>query len=103
MPIKWSALKVEEAMTMVEKIVNEILEPLERAKIVIDGAGEISDLPDYMKQRISSLEWEVSKVRGGRHTGTIHQAIASVCRELPDGAVDAEREKLKLGTTHSLM
>jgi len=34
MPIKWSALRVNEAMDMVEELVNQAVEPLEQAKIV---------------------------------------------------------------------
>ena len=34
-PIKWSALRVSEAMDMIEEFVNQAAEPLEKAKIVL--------------------------------------------------------------------
>ena len=44
MPIRWSALRVSEAMDMVEEFVNQAVEPLEQAKIVANEARNIDDL-----------------------------------------------------------
>ncbi|MFC2042224.1 hypothetical protein ACFLTV_01810 [Chloroflexota bacterium] len=38
MPIKWIALRVSEAMDMVEEFINQSAEPLEQAKIVANEA-----------------------------------------------------------------
>ncbi len=45
MPIKWSALRVNEAMDMVEEFINQAAEPLEQAKIVANEARNIANLP----------------------------------------------------------
>ena len=49
MPIKWSALLVNEAMDMAEEYVNQAIEPLEQALVVAQEATRIPNLPDYMK------------------------------------------------------
>ena len=41
-PIKWSALRVSEAMDMVEEYVNQAYEPLEQAKTVAIEAINIA-------------------------------------------------------------
>ena len=45
MPIKWSALMVSEALDMVEEFVNQAVEPLEQAQIVVNEARNIANLP----------------------------------------------------------
>jgi hypothetical protein len=55
MPIKWSALRVNEAMDMVEEFVNQAAEPLEQAKIVANEARNIPNLPQYLDQRLARL------------------------------------------------
>ena len=50
MPAKWSALKVNEAMDMVEEYVNQTVEPPEQATIVATEARNISNLPQYVDQ-----------------------------------------------------
>jgi hypothetical protein len=44
-PIKWSALRVSEAMDMVEESVNQAAEPLEQAKLVASDARNIANIP----------------------------------------------------------
>ena len=48
MPIKWSALKVSEAMDMVEEYIDQAVEPLEQARIVAQEARNIPNLPQYV-------------------------------------------------------
>jgi hypothetical protein len=51
-PIRWSALRVSEAMDMVEEFVEKAAEPLECAKIVATEARKIPNLPQYIDQRL---------------------------------------------------
>ncbi|MFC2046708.1 hypothetical protein ACFLTK_00310 [Chloroflexota bacterium] len=55
MPIKWSPLRVSEAMDMVEEFVNQAAEPLEQAKLVANEARSIPNLPQYLDQRLVRL------------------------------------------------
>jgi len=105
-PIKWSALKVREAADMMEEIVKEAIEPLERVLIVAREARQIANLPQYVDQDITRLMDEIHRAIGGTHyepEGRLRGCIASLRKSLPDGSVEAEQERLKHGTTHSLM
>jgi len=97
-PIKWSALKVSEAMDMAEEFVNEAAEPLEQAKIVAIEARRIANLPQYVDERLASLKWNIE-----RNLERMKGDIASVRSSIPDGAVEAEREQSKHGAQMSLV
>jgi len=97
MPIKWSALRVSEAMDMVEEFVNQAVEPLEQAKIVANEARNIDDLPQYLDQRLTRLIIDIERI------DDMKAAIESVRNDIPDGAVEAEQECSKHGSTQSLM
>ena len=87
MPIKWSALRVNEAMAMVEEFVNQADEPLEQAKIVVNEARNIANLPQYLDQRLVRLIIDIERI------DYIRTSINAVRNDLPDGAVEAERKK----------
>jgi len=91
-PIKWSALKVSEAMDMAEEFVNQADEPLEQAKIVATEARKIADLPQYLDQRLIRLIGDIERI------DYVRGAIKSVRDSLPDGAVEAERESAEMGS-----
>jgi len=84
-PIKWSALMVSEAMDMVEDFVNQASDPLERAKIVANEARNIPNLPQYLDQRLVRLITDIERI------DYIKSSINAVRKDLPDGAVEAER------------
>ena len=86
MPIKWSALRVSEAMDMVEEFVNQAAEPLEQAKIVANEARNIANLPQYLDQRIVRLIIDIGRIEH------IRNSINAVRNDLPDGAVEVERK-----------
>jgi hypothetical protein len=84
-PIKWSALLVSDAMDMVEEFVNKAADPLEQAKIVAKEARKIPNLPQYLDQRLVRLVCDIERI------DYIKSAIEAVRKDLPDGAVEAER------------
>ena len=86
MPIKWSALRVSEAMDMVEEFVNQAAEPLERAKIVATEARNIANLPQYLDQRLVRLIIDIERI------DYIRNSINAVRNDLPEGAVEAEKK-----------
>ena len=85
MPIRWSALRVSEAMDMVEEFVNQAVEPLEQAKIVANEARNIANLPQYLDQRLVRLICDIERI------DYIKSSISAVRKDLPDGAVEAEK------------
>ena len=91
MPIKWSALLVSEAMDMVEEYVNKADDPLEQAKIVANEARNIPNLPQYLDQRIMRLVCDIERI------DYIKSAIEAVRKDLPEGAVEAERMSVSYG------
>jgi len=86
MPIKWSPLRVSEAMDMVEEFVNHAAEPLEQAKIVANEARSIANLPQYLDQRLVRLIIDIERI------DYVRTSINAVRRDLPDGAVEAEKK-----------
>ena len=91
MPIKWSALRVSEAMDMVEEFVNQAAEPLEQAKIVANEARNIAKLPQYLDQRLVRLSIDIERI------DYIKSSIEAVRRDLPDKAIESERKSADHG------
>ena len=85
MPIKWSPLRVSEAMDMVEEFVNQAAEPLEQAKIVANEARKIANLPRYLDQRLVRLIIDIERI------DYIRTSINAVRRDLPDKAIETEK------------
>jgi hypothetical protein len=90
-PIKWSALRVSEAMDMVEEFVNQAAEPLEQAKIVANEARNIANLPQYLDQRLVRLSIDIERI------DYIKSSIEAVRRDLPDKAIKSERKSADHG------
>ena len=86
MPVKWSALRVNEAMDMVEDFVNQAVGPLEQAKIVANEARNIANLPQYLDQRLIRLIIDIERI------DYIRSSINVVRNDLPDGAVETEKK-----------
>jgi len=97
MPIKWSALKVSEAMDMVEEFINEAAEPLEQAKVVATEARKIDDIPQYVDERLIRLITDIERI------DYVRNAIKAVRESLPDGAVEEEKKRLESGSQLSLV
>jgi len=89
MPIKWSALKVREAMDMAEEFVNQADEPLEQAKIVATEVRKIANLPRYIDQILIRLIGDIKRV------DYVKAAIKSVRNSLPDGALEAQQRSVE--------
>jgi len=106
MPVKWSALKVNEAMDMVEEYVSQAVEPMEQARIVAREARNISNLPQYVDQYLVRIIGEIDRAIGGSQwepDGRLKVGIQSVRESLPDGAVDEERKRIESGSQLSLV
>jgi len=97
MPIKWSPLRVSEAMDMVEEFINQAAEPLEQAKIVASEARNIANLPQYLDQRLARLIIDIERI------DYIRASINAIRNDLPDGAVEAERKSESHGQQPALV
>lgn len=97
MPIKWSSLRVSEAMDMVEEFINQAAEPLEQAKIVANEARNIANLPQYLDQRLIRLIIDIERI------DYIRTSINAVRNNLPDGAVEAEKKSESYGQQPALV
>ena len=97
MPIKWSALRVSEAMDMVEEFVNQAAAPLEQSKLVVNEARNIANIPQYLGQRLMRLIIDIERI------DYIRTAITAVRRDLPDGAIETERKSESHGRQPALV
>jgi hypothetical protein len=97
MPIKWSAVKVSEAMDEVEKQVFMADQFIAEAKAKAQEATRIKNLPQYIDQRIDRLIDQLDRM------DNIKVAIESVRKDIPDGAIEAELNAGRYGKTQSLL
>ncbi len=97
MPIKWSAVEVSEAMEDVERQINLAESFLTEAKAKAETARKIDDLPQYVDQRLIRLICDIQRIDNVRNT------IEAVRQSIPDGAIEAERKRLKNGSQQSLI
>jgi len=106
MPVKWSALKVSEAMDMAEEFIGQAVEPLEQARIVAREARNIPNLPQYVDQYLLRIIGEIDRAIGGsqwEQVGRLKAGIQSVRESLPEGAIDEERKRLESGSQLTLV
>ena len=106
MPVKWSALKVNKAMDMVEEFVGQAVEPLEQARIVAIEARNIPNLPQYVDQHLLRITGQIDRAIGSSQlepVGRLKAGIRSVRDSLPEGAVEEEKKRLESGSQLSLV
>ena len=108
MPIKWSGLRVIEAMDMAKEYVSRAIEPLEQALLVSEEAAKIPNLPDYMKDRINRLIDELKRMTGGVIYGRempshLTSAINSVRDNIPQDALEEEKARERAGKQQVLV
>jgi hypothetical protein len=89
MPIRWSALEVDQAMSEVEAQYNLASSFLAEAKAKAEEAHKIAHLPQYMDQRLARLVITIERC------SAVKDAVKSVRSAMPDGAVETEREQTK--------
>ena len=97
MPIKWSAVKVSEAMDEVEQQIS-LAEPfLAEARVRAEAARQIADLPQYIDQYLVRLIAEIGRI------DYVKAAIEAVRKAMPDGALKAEQDRTRHGSQQSLI
>ena len=97
MPIKWSAVRVSEAMDQVESQVNLADQFIAEAKVKAEEAKKIANLPQYIEQRFNRLIDQLERM------DNIKGVIKAVREDIPDGAIEEEQKSTRHGTTQSLI
>jgi O-succinylbenzoate synthase len=98
MPIKWSAVKVSEAMDEVELQLSCAQPFIDQALATVQKARRIPNLAGYMGDRLARVEWDIKE-----KFNRIKVGIEAVRNAIPEGAIEEERERLKHGSQQSLM
>ena len=97
MPIKWSAVKVSEAMDEVERQIDLADAFLTEAKSKAEAARKIASLPQYVEQRLNRLIGDIERI------DSVRSDIDAVRKSIPDGAIEAEQECLRKGSQKPLI
>jgi len=97
MAIRWSAVKVSEAMDDVEAQVSLADQFFVEAHKKANEARKIPNLPQYIDHRLIGLISEIERI------DRIKDRIKSVRSDIPDGAIEAEHERAKYGSQQSLI
>jgi len=92
MPIRWSAVKVSQAMDEVEAQISLADQFFAEARKKANEARKIPNLPQYIDHRLIGLISEIERI------DRIKDRITSVRKDIPDGAIEAERESQKYGS-----
>ncbi len=101
--INWSPLAVSEAMDQAVKDLAPILEHLDRAYNTVSQALTQPNLPQYIKQSLQGLQYEIGGIRHFQekgkywHEGRLHNAISRVRGDLPKENLKAEKVSAKAG------
>ena len=97
MPIKWSAVRVSEVMDEVAEQVS-LTEPfLTEARARVEAARQIADLPQYIDQYLVRLITDIDRIDYVKGT------IEAVRDGIPDGAIEAEQDRIRHGSRQSLI
>ena len=97
MAIKWSAVKVSEAMDEVECQVTLADDFIAQAKVKAEEARKIANLPQYMDTRLISLISQLERME------RVKLAIESVRNNIPQEALEEERRLASYGSQQSLI
>ena len=84
-------------MDKVEHQINLADSFLAEAKAKAEEARKIANLPLYVDQRLVRLICDIERI------DNVRSAIEAVRKSIPDGAIEAEQERLKKGSQQSLI
>jgi len=97
MAIKWSAVRVSEAMDEVEHQVTLADDFIAQAKVKAEEARKIPNLPQYMDTRLISLIGQLERMEN------VKRAIESIRNDIPQEALEEERRLASYGSQQSLV
>lgn len=85
MPIKWSALAVTEAMDEVQELLDQAEPFLAEAQAKAGKATGITNLPEYMSQRVDRLIYAIDARQ------RIRDSISGIRDCIPQDALEADK------------
>ena len=97
MPIKWSAVRVSEAMDEVERQINLAEAFLVEAKVKVIEARKIANLPQYLDDRLIRLITQIERI------DYVKDTVTGIRKAIPDGALETERDRIKYGSQQTLI
>lgn len=98
MSVKWSPLKVKEAVDIIEEHVTNAITPLELAMEEVKKAMQIRNLPQYMEQSLRGLDNDIQNYRSRLNT-----RIRSIRDDLPKDQLAYEERTREQGETQPLV
>lgn len=113
MRIRWDPVQVMDAADELEGHVSKIVKPLQRASKTAEEAKNIPRLPDYVKQRLTALMFDIERVIGGvkrtsyhydfkegksepytyTSEGSLQRGIESLRKTVPEDALKEAKEQ----------
>ena len=96
MPIKWSVLKVSQAMDEVERQIALAEGFVAEAKARAEEARKIPNLPQYMDTRLISLINHIERL------SRINYAIEAIRKDIPEQDLADERKLAEYGSQRGL-
>jgi len=96
-PIRWSALKVSKAMDEVEHQIILADGFIAEAKAKATEARKIANLPQYIDDRLVRLLTQLERMNYAK------DAIETVRKSIPEGAIETERDSARYGSQQSLI
>jgi len=96
-PIKWSAVRVSQNVDEAEQQVLLADQFITESKAKAKEARSIANLPQYMDDRLLRVITQFERM------DNVKEAIKAVRNAIPDGAIEAEHESARHGTTQSLI
>jgi hypothetical protein len=109
-PIRWSALKVEDAAAMAEEFAAQLKGPAESIKAVAEEALKLPNIPEYIQQHFRSLMSEAADITGGvtpwngqHYEGSFDKIFERIRRDIPEDALAAEKKEAAAGTVQNLL
>ena len=109
MRIRWDPMQVMDAADDLERQVAKIVKPLQRASATAEKAKTIPNLPDYVKQHLTSVMFDIERVIGGVERtgynwedgksqpykyiteGSLQRGIEALRKQVPEGALKEAR------------
>ncbi len=110
MPIRWSALKVQDATEMAEEFIAKMKEPAESVKTIAEEALKIPEIPEYIQGGFRSLISEAERILGGvqgwskePYSGNFDKIVERIRKEIPADALASEQKTAAAGSQQSLL
>lgn len=94
-PVKWDALKVYEALNMIEEYAKQGIQPLEQVRLVAQEARNTENLPEHIDIALLKIIGEIDRIIGGSQwepVGRLMSGIHTVRDSIDERMIDNEEK-----------